>query len=50
LIKKLNFIVKKVEKYIGENVVGEIWFEIDGTCFPEKNWSDFPSLICDQLS
>lgn len=26
-------------------ITGEIYFEIDGRCFPEKGWNDFPAII-----
>ncbi len=29
----------------GSGVMGNIWFEMDGCSFPEKNWNDFAETI-----
>lgn len=33
-----------VEERSGK-ITGEIYFVIDGQCFPEKGWNDFPTII-----
>jgi hypothetical protein len=40
-----SIFVNPASLYMGGNITGEIWLEVEGFEFPVKRWSDFPVII-----
>lgn len=44
---RASVLVRPASLHKGGNITGEIWLDVAGFEFPEKNWSDFPIIILD---